>query len=166
MSFVSEKSGKRRVRPFVLAVGIVFLMGAIYFLLGGVRDCIKQLDEESWTVTAATVISVEESRSNTKSYNIIYSYETGYDIYTGKIYESNEPKKIGDCFEVKYDPNEPNESTTRLKPTLGTVISGISAFLIFGVVGCGLIKSAFGESLWVGCWYRLIKKYTERQQNK
>lgn len=146
---MEKQKSKLQVHIFVLIVGIVYAVAGIYFLINGICTYINQFDQKDWPVTTATVINADEYRSGRKHrstrYDIIYQYETDKDIYTGKLYRSNAPKKIGDTFEIKYNPDAPYESTQYTRPTFGIAVSGAIGFCIFGCVGFCLIKRAFGK---------------------
>lgn len=151
---MAKKTRTKRVQVLVLIVGIVFACGGVYFLINGICTYVNQFKQDAWPVATATVINVDKYRSGHKGrserYDIIYQYETDSDIFTGTVYRSNSAKNIGDTFKVKYNPDAPNESTVYTEPTLGFVISGILAFIIFGFIGFHLIRGAFGRSIWIG----------------
>lgn len=145
---VKQKETKK-VRFLILTIGIIFVCGGIYFLINGIHTYINQIDQENWCVSTATVINVNEYRSGhkrrSKCYDIIYQYEAENNIYTDTIYRTNSAKKLGDTFEIKYNPIAPNESTQYTEPNFGVVVSGFFAFLLFGYIGFSMIKSALPE---------------------
>lgn len=148
---MAKKKQSKRIQIILLIVGILFAFGGIYFLFNGINTYINQFKQKDWPVTTATVIDVDEYRSSRRhrsyrsrstSYNILYQYEAEGNIYTGKIYRNNAPKELGETFEIKYNPDAPEESTRYLEPTFGIVISGIIGFMIFGFIGFRTIQNA------------------------
>lgn len=166
---MAKEMRTKRVRVLALIVGIVFACGGVYFLINGIFSYANQFKQEAWPVATATVINVDKYRSGhkgrSKRYDIIYQYETDSDIFTGTVYRSNFAKNIGDTLEVKYNPDAPNESTVSTEPTLGFLISGILAFIIFGFIGFRLIRGAFGRSIWIGI-PALFKKQLRLTENR
>ena len=59
-------------------------------------------------------------------------------VYTGLI-ESVNYKKIGDEFEIKYNPQSPEKSTSVLKPNVNFIIFGV----ILGISGILLMILPF-----------------------
>lgn len=134
------------VRFLILIIGIIFACGGFYFLGNGIHTYINQFEQDDWCLSTATVINVNEyyksHKSRSKSYDIIYQYEAENNIYTNTIYRTNSARKLGDTFEIKYNPAMPSESTQYTKPTFGIVVSGFFAFLLFGYIGFRMIKTA------------------------
>lgn len=142
---MEKQKQSKRVQIILFAAGFIFACGGIYFFVNGINTYINQFDQKNWPVTTASVIHVDAYRSGHKSrskrYNIFYQYEVEGDIYTGEIYRNNVPKKLGETFEIKYNPDAPEESTRYLEPTFGIVISSVIGFVIFGFTGFRMIRS-------------------------
>ncbi len=142
-----KKQSSKRIQIILFVAGLIFACGGIYFFINGITTYINQFVQKDWPVTTATVINVDEYRSGHKTrstrYNILYQYEAEGNVYTGGIYRSNAPKKLGEAIEIKYNPDAPEESTRHLEPTFGIVVSGIVGFIIFGLIGFRMIRSAF-----------------------
>lgn len=99
-----------------------------------------QFEQTDWEVTTATVINVEAHRTvrhnlRDSSYDIYYQYEAGGNVYTGVIYRLNAGRKVGETFDVKYDPEAPQNATHYLELTSGFVVSGLFGFVVFGAIG-------------------------------
>lgn len=137
---------RKSKRMILFVAGFIFACGGIYLFVSGINTYIKQFDQKDWPVTVATVINVDEYRSGHKSrskrYSILYQYEAEGDVYTGKIHGNNAPKKLGETFEIKYNPDARQESTRYLEPTFGIVVSNVIGFIIFGFAGYRMIRSA------------------------
>lgn len=138
-----QKQSKRIL--IILFAGLIFACGGIYFLVSGINTYVNQFGQKNWPVTTAAVIKVDEYRSGHKSrnkrYDILYRYEVGGNVYTGEIFRNNAPKKLGETFEIKYNPDAPEESTRYLEPTFGIVVSSVIGFIIFGFAGYRMIRS-------------------------
>lgn len=134
-----------RIQIIVFAAGFIFTCGGIYLLVRGINTYINQFDQKDWSVVTATVTNVDETYRGHKSraiyYNILYQYEAEGNVYMGKIYNNNAPKRLGATFEIKYNPDKPAESTQYLEPSFGIVVSGILGFIIFGFTGYRMIRT-------------------------
>lgn len=143
---MAKQKQSKRIQFILFTGGIIFACGGIYLLAGGINTYLNQFEQKDWPIATAVVINVDEYRSGHKSrttrYNILYQYETENDVYTGKIHGMNAPKKLGETFKIKYNPNAPEESTHFLKPTFGIVVSNAIGFIIFGLIGLRMIQSA------------------------
>lgn len=142
---MAKKKQSKRTQITLFVVGLLFACGGIYLLINGINTYINQFDQKDWPVTTATVINVDEYRSGHRSrntrYNILYQYEAEGNVYTGEIYRNNAPKKLGETFEIKYNPDAPEESTRYLEPAFGIVVSGVIGFIIFGFIGFRMIRN-------------------------
>lgn len=143
---MAKQKQSKRIQIILFTAGFLFVCGGIYLLVGGINTYINQFDQKKWSVTTAAVINVDAYSSGWKSrstyYNIIYQYEAESNVYTGEIHGNNAPKKLGETFEVKYNPEAPEESTQYLEPTFGIPVSSVIGFIIFGFVGYRMIRRA------------------------
>ena len=137
---MAEQKQSKGIRVILAAAGFLFVCGGFYLFVNGLISYIGQFGQKNWPVATAAVINVDENKST--RYNILYQYEAEGSIFTGRIQGSNVPKKLGETFKVKYDPNAPEKSTPYLEPAFGIVVSSISGFLIFGFIGYRMIRSA------------------------
>lgn len=148
-----QRKQSRFIQAVLFIAGFTFVCGAVYFFVHGIQTYIQQLDQRDWAVTTAKVIYVDEriessgtrSRTHHKVYDIFYQYEAGENVYTGTIYGVNTGKDYGETFDIKYDPDSPKDSTHYLKPTAGSIVSGILGFLIFGLVGSFMMRNALSQ---------------------
>ncbi len=149
-------------RGVLLAAGILFLCAAVYFLAYDIHAYAHQFEERGWPAAEATVIHVEPHREGGRGhrhtrYNIYYQYEAEGSLYTGIIYDLNAPKDYGETFFVKYDPSAPADSTHYLEPEFGLLVSGVLGFVVFGLAGWHMVRSA---------WRRGGKGGARRQDQK
>lgn len=143
---MEKQKQSKRIQIILFVAGFIFACGGIHFLVNGINTYINQFAQKDWSVTTATVINVDEYYSGHKSrstrYNILYQYEAEGNVYTGEIYRNNASKKLGETFEIKYNPDAPKESTRYLEPTFGIVVSSVIGFIVFGFIGFRMIRSA------------------------
>lgn len=141
------KSKKRSALIF----GIFVLCFGIAFFVMGMVGYMQQVDQRDWSVATATVINVDRRRESSGAphgyrnyrtvYDILYQYEANENIYMGEILKANAPKKLGETFPIKFNPNAPEESTKYLEPSLGFLISGIATLIAaFGLIGFFMIR--------------------------
>lgn len=132
-----EKAKKQAILrlPFC-TIGAAFLFfGATFvaFWNGPInyQEQVKQLD---WTVTNATVSHVYEyydafhfkgSGSGATVYDTHYEYIVDSQIYTGVIEGKITHKNLGDTFQIKYNPEAPEEHTLTLEPSKSYIVSGL-----------------------------------------
>lgn len=147
---MGQRKQSRFIQAILLIAGLTFVCGAVYFFVHGIQTYIQQLDQRDWTVTTAKVIYVDErvkssgrrNRTHHKVYDIFYQYEAGENIYSGTIYGVNIGKDYGETFDIKYDPDSPKDSTHYLKPTAGSIVSGVLGLIVFGFIGSLVMRSA------------------------
>ena len=68
-------------------------------------------------------------------YDVHYEYYVEGQIHTGVIEEHHTPKKEGDSFKIKYNPQAPEEHTRTLEPSKAYLVSGS----VFGALGLTLV---------------------------
>lgn len=144
---MAKRKQSKLIQIILFVAGFIFICGGIYFFVNGISTYINQFNQKDWPVTTATVINVDEYRnghrgSRSTRYNILYQYEAEGNVYTDEIRGNNAPKKLGETFEIKYNPDAPEESTRYLEPTFGIIVSSVIGFIIFSFVGYRMIRSA------------------------
>ena len=144
-----KRNQSKLVQGILFAAGMIFICASVYFLIHDIHTYIQQFDQRDWRVKTATVINVDERiesnpgpSSHYTVYDIYYQYEANGNIYTGVIYGMNAGKENGETFDIKYDPEAPQDSTQYLKPTFGFVVSGVLGFIIFGTIGLRMVGSS------------------------
>lgn len=150
------------IPAFLVMAGFAILFVAVPSLFNSLIGYQEQLKQVDWTVTDATVSDVEtrtrsvgkNSHSRSTYYIIYYEYEVDNQVYTGVIANQSRSKKIGESFEVKYNPEAPEKSTYILEPTLSFI--GNSAIF----VGVGLVLMIFNLIL-LKKWYKPKQKQTQ-----
>lgn len=138
--------------PAILVVfGIIFISGALYFLIHGIISYQEQLTQREWIVTTATVTDVRKhikshgpkSHNHRIIYDIDYQYEVSGTIYANTIYGDIHSKECGENFNIKYDPLSPGNSTYRIKPDIGFIVTGIIGFVVCGAIGYRMLSMYF-----------------------
>lgn len=134
------------INPLTLIFGIIFIFGAIYLANQAISNYIQQLDTKDWRIAMAEVTDVSE-RTEHKSggrksggyyvtvYDITYQYFVNDDSYTGKIIGSYSFKKVGEHFDIKYDPEFSENSTDILEPKTDVLIFNLVGACIFALIG-------------------------------
>lgn len=117
------------------------IMGTIVFLLGirmageGIYNYIEEHHQKDWISTTAYVVDISSEASGTRhtqhvQYDITYQYEADGNAYSGKLFNRSEAMGLGDTIEIKYNPDEPENSTDILAPSVINLI----LFLLFGAI--------------------------------
>lgn len=142
---MAKQKQSKWIQIILFTAGFIFACGGIYLLYAGISKYLNQFSQKDWPVTTATVINVDEYRSGHKSrstrYNIFYRYEAEADVFTGEIHGINAPKEPGETFDIKYNPDTPEESTQYLEPAFGIAVSSVIGFIIFEFTGFRMIQS-------------------------
>lgn len=139
--------------------GLIFMLGAIYIAFAGISNYANQLEQRDWRVVMAVVTDVSQRRvssgirhSHHKKtvYDVTYEYNFNSDRYTGKIIGTVTRSEIGDRFDIKCDPESPENSTHILEPRPDALVANLLGACIFAAIG-----------LWLSgtfeCFSRLIK---------
>ena len=140
-----EEYMKNRIFTFCFRLmGIAALITGLYLVVGSIQDYMIQHDRMDWTVQTAQVSDISSrivsrgSASHGKSrtvYDITYQYEVGGQTYMGEVLGSTSIRMVGDTLKIKYDPEAPGNSTTRLSPQLSDLLIPIVAGVVFGILG-------------------------------
>lgn len=133
-------------------IGSLLICVAFGILIYDIYTYVRQFDQRDWETASATVIGVQERTHNIKGpdatayYDIEYQYEVNGNVYTGLIDGINTAKDLNETFDIRYDPNAPQNSTHYLKPNNGFIVSGILGFLVFGGIGSRMVLIVFGKN--------------------
>lgn len=137
-----KKQVKNIMPGFIFFVGIVLSFSCVVTIIIGIPGYKEEISQLNWIKTEATVTNVYERMTTNGNkyiiYDILYEYSAEENVYTGLI-ESVNYKKIGDEFEIKYNPQSPKKSTSVLKPNVNFIIFGV----ILGISGILLMILPF-----------------------
>lgn len=123
--------------------GIIFILGAIYIVIAGVSNYTNQLEQRDWRVVMAVVTDVTQRRQSTglrhnhykTVYDVTYEYNFNGDSYTGKIIGTVTRREIGDMFDVKCNPDAPENSTHILELQPDALAANLFGACLFAAVG-------------------------------
>lgn len=129
----------------------IFTAVIILFGLSGVGSYLNQLNQQDWIKTEAIVTESVFSRSRTtgrhghsqKLYNVKYVYTLDGIEYEGVIEDTPFPQNPGTEITVKYDGENPNNSTDVLEPSLSALMMNI----VMTVGGLFFVLSIFGVTI-------------------
>lgn len=141
-------------KPSDITVKIfMFLCTAMLILFGlsGVGSYLNQLSQQDWIRTEAIVTESVFSRSRTigrhghsqKLYNVKYVYTFDGIEYEGVIEDTPFPQNPGTEITVKYDGENPNNSTDVLEPSFSALLMNI----VMTVGGLHFVLSIFGFTI-------------------
>ena len=124
-------------------VGIVILIVGIRMIAEGTINYIEQHKQVDWITTTAEITDVSSrvKSSGTRRgltstvYDITYQYEVDGITYSDEIRSHPEIRLVGDSIKIKYNPVMPDNSTTKLSPSVGDLLVFIIFGAIFGVLG-------------------------------
>lgn len=139
----------KRIQGF-LFMAIFRIMGIVVLLLGirmvgeGICNYIEEHQQQDWVQTTGWVTEVESGYSGIRQgrsirYDITYAYEAQGARYTGRLYNRSRYMDPGEPVVIKYDPENPADSTDILSPSLYNLV----VFLLFGaaLTGAGFLLS-------------------------
>ena len=141
----AKKQAITKLPAFTITAAVILVIASFIAFWNGSIDYQEQTDQLNWTVTDATVSFVYEYYDAFHSHNgggqtiydIHYEYYVDGQVYTGVIEEHHVPKKEGDSFKIKYNPQNPEENTHKLEPSKSYLISGS----VFATVGLLMVIS-------------------------
>lgn len=118
---------------FLMFVGVIAIINAIYFLSAGFPTFQSQWDQTEWTATTAQVVEVTQGGgSNQASAPTIarYEYQAGGTTYQGTDNQAAWDISVGTTIPIRYDPEHPDVSTARVNLDLGFLIQASIASLV------------------------------------
>ena len=139
----AKKQAITKLPAFTITAAIIFLIASFITFWNGPIKYQEQTEQLDWTVTDATVSYVYEyfdafhtqnGRGRTL-YDIHYDYCVNEQVYSGIIEEQHAPKNLGESFEIKYNPQNPEENTLILEPSKSYLVSGF----VFATLGLAMI---------------------------
>ena len=135
-------------------LGIIVLFLGIRMIGEGIYNYIDEHNQKDWVSTTAYVVDITSEYSSSSrrnpsrvEYDITYQYEVGGEKYSDILYNRDKALGLGTPVGIKYDPDNPSDSTDILEPSVHNLI----VFLV-----CGLLIGTAGFFL-SGAW-ALIRK--------
>lgn len=152
-------------KPYDITVKIsmfIFTAMIILFGLSGVGSYLNQLNQQDWIKTEAIVkesafsrLKSTGGRHSRKLYNVKYVYTVDGIEYEGIIEDTPFPQNSGTEITVKYDEENPNNSTDILEPSLSALLINI----VMTVGGSFFVLSIFGFTIHI---HKKIKPFITR----
>lgn len=127
------KQGGGYLSRFVMFVGVIAVINAIYFFGAGFFRFQSQWDQTEWTATTAQVVEVTQGDgSNQTSAPTVarYEYQVNGTTYQGTDSQAASDISVGTTIPIRYDPENPEVSTTQMNLDLGFLIQASIASLV------------------------------------
>ncbi len=138
---LSRGKDNSAVKVFSIFFCIMFFIAGVWSVYEGIKNYKEQLIQQDWPEAEAFVTQVrsrkESSGIRKNRSKTVYDVEYIFDVppmetYYGNIKGTAVYYDTGDVLTIKYDPDDPNKSTTALAPDVvalvtNTVLSGIFA---------------------------------------
>lgn len=137
----SQEKPQGFLANFILFLGILFVISAVYFFCSGYINFNTQWDQTEWTPVTAQVVEVTQADGQPGTQQVTYEYQVDGTTYTGTTQRTGEETKTGDSVTIKYNPDQPSASTANLKLDLGFLIQ-TSIFAVLAIL------CLYGPSVW------------------
>ena len=138
------KQGGGYLSRFVMFVGVIAFINASCFCGAGFFRLQSRWDQTEWTATTAQVVEVTQGdRSNQTSAPTVarYEYQANGTTYQGTDSQAASDISVGTTIPIRYDPENPEVSTTQMNLDLGFLIQASIASLV-------AIACLYGPSLY------------------
>ena len=135
-----KKQGGSFLTKVITFVGFISVINAVISLVAGYGTFQTQWAQTEWTATTAQVVEVSQGHDANEDLTpaeIRYEYQVDDTTYQGTFQENSTDLAVGLSIPVRYNPDHPEVSTTRMTLDLGflvqTAIFGILAIVcIYG----------------------------------
>ena len=139
------------MRKVILRIaGVLFTLYGLHIIASGAGQWVRQLEQRDWEVRLATVQDVtqrEERRGGFRRfshtvtvYDYTYEYFINSDRYTGRVTGTVTKQENGDLIDIKFDPENPEDSTHILSVGWDALALNIGGAVVFCVVGLWLLN--------------------------
>lgn len=128
-----KQQGSGYFSRFLMFVGVIAVINAIYFLSAGFPTFQSQWDQTEWTATTAQVVEVTQGDgANQTSEQTVahYEYQADGATYQGTDSQAASDIAVGATIPIRYDPEHPDVSTTQMNLDLGFLIQASIASLV------------------------------------
>ena len=144
---------KRRTLSLIISglLGVIAILSGIYLMAASVTNYIAESKKTDWIVTEARITDVSSrvkrnSRSSTTFYDLTYQYEADGKTYTGKKSSVSGIRLVGDEIKIKYDPDNPSDSTSDITPNKDDLIYPFGGGVLFLAAGIFFLLTAIKRS--------------------
>ena len=118
---------------FRIIVAIIACVAGIWLMVAGVKIYNEQVSRKDWTEATAYIYS----ETIEAEYVYYYSYNVGNQTYFNKIESLGDAHNAGESLTVKYNPEDPTQSTDILEPQISAII--VNGLIGLWIIGMGLI---------------------------
>ena len=121
--------------------GIIVLFLGIRMVGEGIYNYIDEHNQKDWISTTAYVIDISSEYSSSRrnpsrvDYDITYQYEVDGEKYSDILYNRDKALGLGTPVSIKYDPDNPSDSTDILNPSVWNLVVFLVAGLAIGTAG-------------------------------
>ena len=144
---------KRRTLSLIISglLGVIAILSGIYLMAASVTNYIAESKKTDWIVTEARITDVSSrvkrnSKPRTTFYDLTYQYEADGKIYTGKKSSVSGIRLVGDEIKIKYDPDNPSDSTSDITPDKDDLIYPFGGGILFLAAGIFFLLTAIKRS--------------------
>ena len=121
--------------------GIIVLFVGIRMIGAGIYNYIDEHNQQDWITTTAYVVDISSEYSSSRrnpgrvDYDITYQYEVDGEKYSDILYNRDKALGLGTPVSIKYDPDNPSDSTDILEPSVWNLMVFLVAGLAIGTAG-------------------------------
>lgn len=133
-----KKQGRGFLSKVIVFVGFISLINAIISLVAGYGTFQTQWKQTEWPATTAQVVEVSQGHDATQNSTpaeIRYEYQVDGTTYQGTYRQESTDVAAGSSLPIRYNPDDPEVSTTNLQLDLGFLIQtslfGVLAIICF-----------------------------------
>ncbi len=128
-----KKQGGSFLTKVITFVGFISVINAVISLVAGYGTFQTQWAQTEWTATTAQVVEVTQGDgSNQTSAPTVarYEYQANGTTYQGTDSQAASDISVGTTIPIRYDPENPEVSTTQMNLDLGFLIQASIASLV------------------------------------
>lgn len=128
-----KKQGGSFLTKVITFVGFISVINAVISLVAGYGTFQTQWAQTEWTATTAQVVEVSQGHDANEDLTpaeIRYEYQVDDTTYQGTFQENSTDLAVGLSIPIRYNPEQPEASTTQMTLDLGFLIQTS----IFGII--------------------------------
>lgn len=137
-----------------IIIAIIFCIGGFRIAKTGIDMYNEQVEQSKWTKTTATVFAMEKDYD---IYKYTYKYTVDGKEYLNYDYLKYEKYTDVTTIDIRYNPENFEESTTQIEPHLPILTVNVAAGILFAGIGI--------SQLFVKRIYNALKKKKEKQKS-
>ena len=128
-----KQQGGSFLTKVITFVGFISVINAVISLVAGYGTFQTQWAQTEWTATTAQVVEVSQGHDANEDLTpaeIRYEYQVDDTTYQGTFQENSTDLAVGLSIPIRYNPEQPEASTTQMTLDLGFLIQTS----IFGII--------------------------------